>query len=537
MSLIIAIFADVKKSSFITHKTKEAMAQEDVFKKIVSHCKEYGFVFPSSDIYDGLGAVYDYGQNGVELKNNIKQYWWQSMVLLHENIVGLDSAIFMHPTVWKASGHVDAFNDPLIDNRDSKKRYRADVLIEDQIAKYDEKINKEVAKAAKRFGEAFDEAQFRSTNARVLEHQAKRDALHERYAQAMNNMDLAELKQIILDEEIVCPISGTRNWTDVRQFNLMFKTEVGSTAEGASTIYLRPETAQGIFVNYLNVQKTGRMKLPFGIAQIGKAFRNEIVARQFIFRMREFEQMEMQFFVKPGTEMEWFRLWKETRMKWHQALGFGAENYRFHDHEKLAHYANAACDIEFRMPFGFKEVEGIHSRTDFDLKQHEKYSGRSIKYFDPETNESYTPYDIETSIGVDRMFLTVMCHSYAEEQLEGGETRVVLRLPAALAPVKLAVMPLVKKDGLPEKAREIIDELKFHFNCKYDEKDSIGKRYRRQDAIGTPYCVTVDHDSLTDGCVTLRDRDTMTQERVPISSLRGLLEDKVSITSLLKKLC
>ena len=513
------------------------MAQEDVFKKIVSHCKEYGFVFPSSDIYDGLGAVYDYGQNGVELKNNIKQYWWQSMVLLHENIVGLDSAIFMHPTVWKASGHVDAFNDPLIDNRDSKKRYRADVLIEDQIAKYDEKINKEVAKAAKRFGEAFDEAQFRSTNARVLEHQAKRDALHERYAQAMNNMDLAELKQIILDEEIVCPISGTRNWTDVRQFNLMFKTEVGSTAEGASIIYLRPETAQGIFVNYLNVQKTGRMKLPFGIAQIGKAFRNEIVARQFIFRMREFEQMEMQFFVKPGTEMEWFRRWKETRMKWHQALGFGAENYRFHDHEKLAHYANAACDIEFRMPFGFKEVEGIHSRTDFDLKQHEKYSGRSIKYFDPETNESYTPYDIETSIGVDRMFLTVMCHSYAEEQLEGGETRVVLRLPAALAPVKLAVMPLVKKDGLPEKAREIIDELKFHFNCKYDEKDSIGKRYRRQDAIGTPYCVTVDHDSLTDGCVTLRDRDTMTQERVPISSLRGLLEDKVSITSLLKKLC
>ena len=513
------------------------MAQEDVFKKIVSHCKEYGFVFPSSDIYDGLGAVYDYGQNGVELKNNIKQYWWQSMVLLHENIVGLDSAIFMHPTVWKASGHVDAFNDPLIDNRDSKKRYRADVLIEDQIAKYDEKINKEVAKAAKRFGETFDEAQFRATNARVLEHQAKRDALHERYAQAMNAMDLAELKQIILDEEIVCPISGTRNWTDVRQFNLMFKTEVGSTAEGASTIYLRPETAQGIFVNYLNVQKTGRMKLPFGIAQIGKAFRNEIVARQFIFRMREFEQMEMQFFVKPGTEMEWFRRWKETRMKWHQALGFGAENYRFHDHEKLAHYANAACDIEFRMPFGFKEVEGIHSRTDFDLKQHEKFSGRSIKYFDPETNESYTPYDIETSIGVDRMFLTVMCHSYAEEQLEGGETRVVLRLPAALAPVKLAVMPLVKKDGLPEKAREIIDELKFHFNCKYDEKDSIGKRYRRQDAIGTPYCVTVDHDSLTDGCVTLRDRDTMTQERVPISSLRGLLEDKVSITSLLKKLC
>ena len=512
------------------------MAQEDVFKKIVSHCKEYGFVFPSSDIYDGLAAVYDYGQNGVELKNNIKQYWWQSMVLLHDNIVGLDSAIFMHPTVWKASGHVDAFNDPLIDNRDSKKRYRADVLIEDQIAKYDEKINKEVAKAAKRFGDAFDEAQFRATNARVLEHQAKRDALHERYSRAMNAMDLAELKQIILDEEIVCPISGTRNWTDVRQFNLMFKTEVGSTADGASTIYLRPETAQGIFVNYLNVQKTGRMKLPFGIAQIGKAFRNEIVARQFIFRMREFEQMEMQFFVKPGTEMEWFRYWKETRMKWHQALGFGAENYRFHDHEKLAHYANAACDIEFRMPFGFKEVEGIHSRTDFDLRQHEKFSGRSIKYFDPETNESYTPYDIETSIGVDRMFLSVLCHSYAEEQLEGGETRVVLHLPAALAPVKLAVMPLTKKDGLPEQARAIYDDLKFHFNCQYDEKDSIGKRYRRQDAVGTPYCITVDHDTATDGCVTLRDRDTMQQERVPVESLRQRLEEAVSLTSLLKKL-
>ena len=512
------------------------MAQDDVFKKIVSHCKEYGFVFPSSDIYDGLGAVYDYGQNGVELKNNIKQYWWQSMVLLHENIVGIDSAIFMHPTVWKASGHVDAFNDPLIDNRDSKKRYRADVLIEDQMGKYEDKIAKEVAKAAKRFGEAFDEAQFRATNARVLETQAKLDALQARYAAAMNANDLEGLKQIILDEEIVCPISGTRNWTDVRQFNLMFKTEVGSTAEGSSTIYLRPETAQGIFVNYMNVQKTGRMKLPFGIAQIGKAFRNEIVARQFIFRMREFEQMEMQFFVKPGTEIEWFNRWKEQRMKWHQALGFGAENYRFHDHEKLAHYANAACDIEFRMPFGFKEVEGIHSRTDFDLKQHEKYSGRQIKYFDPETNESYTPYDIETSIGVDRMFLSVLCHSFCEEKLENGETRVVLKLPAALAPTKLAVMPLVKKDGLPEKAREIMDELKFHFNCRYDEKDSIGKRYRRQDAVGTPYCITVDHETLNDNAVTLRFRDTMVQERVPVDQLRAIIEDKVSITSLLKKL-
>ena len=514
-------------------------AQEETFKKIVSHCKEYGFVFPSSDIYDGLGAVYDYGQNGVELKNNIKQFWWQYMVLLHENIVGIDSAIFMHPTIWKASGHVDAFNDPLIDNRDSKKRYRADVLIEDQMAKYDEKIDKEVAKGRKRFGDAFDEEQFRATNPRCLENAAKRDALHARFQEAMNaegGIDLEALRQIIIDEEIVCPISGTRNWTDVRQFNLMFKTEMGAAAEGASTIYLRPETAQGIFVNYLNVQKTGRMKLPFGIAQIGKAFRNEIVARQFIFRMREFEQMEMQFFVKPGTELDWFQTWKERRMAWHQALGFGAENYRFHDHDKLAHYANAASDIEFRMPFGFKEVEGVHSRTDFDLSQHAKFSGKKIEYFDPETNESYTPYVIETSIGVDRMFLTVLCHAYEEETLEGGDVRTVLHLPAALAPIKLAVFPLTKKDGLPEKAREIVDDLKFHFNCIYEEKDQIGKRYRRQDAIGTPYCVTVDHDTLQDGTVTLRDRDTMEQQRVRIEDLRSLIEDKVSIPSLLKTL-
>ena len=512
------------------------MAQEDVFKKIVSHCKEYGFVFPSSEIYDGLGAVYDYGQNGVELKNNIKHYWWQSMVLLHDNIVGIDSAIFMHPTIWKASGHVDAFNDPLIDNRDSKKRYRADVLIEDKMGKYEEKIAKEIEKARKRFGDAFDEEKFRQTNPRVLAEQEKLNALHARYKAAMEQMDLAELRQIILDEEIVCPISGTKNWTDVRQFNLMFKTEMGSTADGAMQIYLRPETAQGIFVNYLNVQKTGRMKLPFGIAQIGKAFRNEIVARQFIFRMREFEQMEMQYFVKPGTEIEWFNQWKQWRMAWHQALGFGAENYRFHDHEKLAHYANAATDVEFHMPFGFKEVEGIHSRTNFDLSQHEKYSGKSIKYFDPESGESYTPYVIETSIGVDRMTLSVLCHSYQEEQLEGGETRVVLKFPPQLAPVKLSVMPLVRKDGLPDLAKQIVNDLKFHFNTHYDEKDSIGKRYRRQDAIGTPYCVTVDYDTLKDNTVTLRMRDTMEQRRVKISELRSIIEDTVSITSLLKKL-
>lgn len=512
------------------------MAQEDVFKKIVSHCKEYGFVFPSSEIYDGLAAVYDYGQNGVELKNNIKQYWWKSMVLLHDNIVGIDSAIFMHPTIWKASGHVDAFNDPLIDNRDSKKRYRADVLIEDQIAKYDEKIEKEIAKARKRFGESFDEAQFRATNARVIEHQQKRDALHARYTEAMQGPDLAELKQIIIDEEIVDPISGTKNWTDVRQFNLMFSTEMGSVADGSNKVYLRPETAQGIFVNYLNVQKTGRMKIPFGIAQIGKAFRNEIVARQFIFRMREFEQMEMEFFCRPGTEMEWFKKWKENRMKWHVNLGMGAENYRFHDHEKLAHYANAATDIEFNFPFGFKELEGIHSRTDFDLGNHQRLSGKKIQYFDPETNESYVPYCVETSIGVDRMFLAVLSHSYKVEQLENGETRVVLGIPAPLAPVKVAVLPLINKDGLPEKAQEVMNDLKYDFNCQYDPKDSIGKRYRRQDAIGTPFCVTVDHDSLNDNCVTIRERDTMEQKRVPIAELRTIIDKEVNMNNLLRKL-
>lgn len=512
------------------------MAQEDVFKKIVSHCKEYGFVFQSSEIYDGLGAVYDYGQNGVELKNNLKKYWWDSMVLLNENVVGIDSAIFMHPTIWKASGHVDAFNDPLIDNKDSKKRYRADVLVEDYLAKIDDKINKEVEKAAKKFGDSFDAAMFKATNPRVIENQTKRDEVHARFAKALNDSDLEELRNVILDCEIVCPISGTRNWTEVRQFNLMFATEMGSTADGAMKVYLRPETAQGIFVNFLNVQKTGRMKIPFGIAQIGKAFRNEIVARQFIFRMREFEQMEMQFFVRPGEELEWFAKWKETRMKWHKSLGYGDAKYRFHDHDKLAHYANAATDIEFEMPFGFKEVEGIHSRTDFDLSSHEKFSGKKIQYFDPELNKSYTPYVVETSIGVDRMFLSTIAASYCEEALENGETRVVLRLPAPLAPIKLGVCPLVKKDGLPEKAREIIDSLKFDFKCQYDEKDSIGKRYRRHDAIGTPYCVTVDHQTLEDNTVTIRYRDTMEQERIPISRLADIVSDKVNIKSLLKSL-
>jgi glycyl-tRNA synthetase len=507
---------------------------EDFFKNIISHCKEYGYIFPSSEIYDGLSAVYDYGQYGAELKKNLREYWWKAMVQMHENIVGIDAAIFMHPTTWKASGHVDAFNDPLIDNKDSKKRYRADVLIEEHVAKIEDKINKEVEKAAKRF-ENFDATMFRSTNARVLEYQNKIDSINNRFKSAMNNNDLAEVKQIIVDCEIVDPISGSRNWTDVRQFNLMFSTSMGSVAEEGNTIYLRPETAQGIFVNYLNVQKTGRMKIPFGIAQTGKAFRNEIVARQFIFRMREFEQMEMQFFVKPGTEMQWYEYWKTARLKWHNSLGLGSDNYRYHDHIKLAHYANAACDIEFKFPFGFKELEGIHSRTDFDLKQHEQFSGKKLQYFDPEENKSYVPYVVETSVGLDRLFLSILSAGYKEEQLE-GDTRTVLSLPPALAPIKCAVFPLVKKDGLPELAEKIVSELRFDHNVILDEKDTVGKRYRRQDAIGTPYCVTVDHQSLEDQTVTIRDRDTMKQDRVQIADLARILDEKVSWKSLLKQL-
>ena len=443
----------------------------------------------------------------------------------------------MHPRIWEASGHVGAFNDPLIDNKDSKKRYRADVLIEEYLEKIEGKINKEISKAAKRFGDTFDETQFRETNPRVLANQEKINAAKTRFVKALEDNDLAELKKIIEDAEIACPISGSRNWTEVRQFNLMFSTQLGSISEEANTIYLRPETAQGIFVNYLNVQKTGRMKIPFGIAQIGKAFRNEIVARQFIFRMREFEQMEMQFFVQPGSEMEWYNYWKEKRLNWHKSLGMGDDNYRFHDHDKLAHYANAAADIEFQFPMGFREVEGIHSRTDFDLGNHEKFSGRKIQYHDTESQKSYVPYVVETSIGLDRMFLSIVSNAYTEEKVEGkDETRIVMKIPAILAPVKLAVFPLLKKDGLPEKAREIMDTLKFDYNCQYEEKDTIGRRYRRQDAIGTPFCITVDHQTKEDNTVTIRYRDTMEQERVPIENLGNIMEDKVSMKRVLKEL-
>ena len=501
---------------------------DDQFKKVVSHAKEYGYIFGSSEIYDGLSAVYDYAQNGVELKKNIRDYWWHSMVYMHQNIVGIDAAILMHPTTWKASGHVDAFNDPLIDNKDSKKRYRADVLIEDYAEKLEQKAQKEIAKARKRFGESFDEDQFVSTNPRVVRYLSEKKEVLSRMARSLENEDLTDVKALIEELGIADPVSGSKNWTDVRQFNLMIGTKLGASAETATDLYLRPETAQGIFVNFLNVQKTGRMKIPFGIAQTGKAFRNEIVARQFIFRMREFEQMEMQFFVRPGDEMKWYEHWRETRMKWHLSLGMGEENYRFHDHEKLAHYANAAADIEFNFPFGFKELEGIHSRTDFDLKAHEEYSGKKLQFFDPELNESYTPYVVETSIGLDRMFLAVLSHSLQDETLEDGSTRTVLKIPPVLAPVKVAVLPLIKRDGLPEMAQEIVDELQWDYNVVYDEKDAVGRRYRRQDAAGTPFCVTVDHQSLEDRTVTLRNRDSMEQERIAIDALQKTLKPYLS---------
>ena len=506
------------------------------FKKIISHAKEYGFIFPSSEIYDGLSAVYDYAQNGVALKKNIRDYWWKSMVQLHHNIVGIDASILMHPTTWKASGHVDAFNDPLIDNKDSKKRYRADVLVEDYCAKIEGKMDKEIAKAAKRFGEAFNPEEFKSTNPRVVGYQEKINTILKRLGQSLEKEDLEDVKSLIEELEIACPESGSRNWTDVKQFNLMFGTKLGASAESAMDLYLRPETAQGIFVNFLNVQKTGRMKIPFGIAQTGKAFRNEIVARQFIFRMREFEQMEMQFFIPPGTQKEWYDQWKQTRLNWHLSLGMGAENYRFHDHEKLAHYADAAADIEFKFPFGFKELEGIHSRTDFDLKSHEEFSGKKLQYFDPERNENYVPYVVETSIGLDRMFLAVFSWALREEILEDGSTRTVLKLPEVLAPTKVAILPLVKKDGLPEVAKNLMDDLKWNHAVAYDEKDAVGRRYRRQDALGTPYCITIDHQTLEDQTVTIRYRDTMKQERIALDAVGGILNEKLDVKNWLQNI-
>ena len=505
-------------------------------KKIISHSKEYGFIFPSSEIYDGLSAVYDYAQNGVLLKNNIREFWWKSMVQMNSDIVGVDASILMHPKTWEASGHVDAFNDPLIDNRDSNKRYRADVLIEDYCEKIEGKINKEIQKAKKKFGADFDQAKFIKTNKRVSDYFNKIDFIKKRLTQLLEDDNLNGLKSLIEELKINCPISGSNNWTDVKQFNLMFDTMVGSSDESSTKIFLRPETAQGIFVNYLNIQKTSRMKIPFGIAQTGKAFRNEIVARQFIFRMREFEQMEMQYFVKPGDQKKWYETWKERRMLWHYSLGFEKENYRFHDHDKLAHYADAATDIQFKFPFGFKELEGIHSRTDFDLGNHEKFSGKKLKYYDIDSDKKYTPYVVETSIGLDRLFLAIISNSLEEEKLDNNSTRTVLKLPKFLAPTKLAILPLLKKDELVNLSKKIKDDLKFDFNLVYDEKDAIGRRYRRQDAIGTPYCITIDHESLKNETVTIRDRDSMKQDRVKIEEVKKFLNSKIDISIWLKKL-
>ena len=509
---------------------------KDSLKKIISHSKEYGFIFPSSEIYEGLNAIYDYAHNGTLLKNNIREYWWKSMVQLNENIVGIDSAIFMHPKTWVASGHVDAFNDPLIDNKDSKKRYRADVLIEEHIEKLNLKVQKEIVKAEKRFKDKFDKKQFIETNPRVQEILSSIDKIKSKMVAAFENEDLASVKMLIDDLEIKCPISGTCNWTEVRQFNLMFSTKLGASEDSSMDLYLRPETAQGIFLNYLNVQKTSRMKIPFGIAQTGKAFRNEIVARQFIFRMREFEQMEMQFFIQPGSQAEWFDIWKKKRLDWHLNIGIDNGSFRYHDHDKLAHYADAACDIEFLFPFGFKELEGIHSRTDFDLKSHEKLSGKKIQYFDPALDKNYTPFVVETSIGLDRMFLAILSHSFKMETLDDGSSRNLMSIPKQLAPNKLAFLPLLRKDGLPEYAIKIMKDFKHEINIVYDEKDAIGRRYRRQDAIGTPYCITIDHQTLEDDTFTLRDRDSMEQKRIKIDQLKKIVEDELKLKSLLKNL-
>jgi glycyl-tRNA synthetase len=484
------------------------------FAQLIAHCKEYGYIFQSSEIYDGLAAVYDYGQNGAQLKKNIRDYWWKSMTQMHDNIVGIDAAIFMHPTTWKASGHVDNFSDPMIDNKDSNKRYRVDHLIEGFADTLREKGETEAKQADLLLAEM--------------------DAL-------LAKDDYAGLKELIDRNKISCAISKTCNWTDVRLFNLMFKTEFGAVASDnpdENIVYLRPETAQGIFVNFLNVQKTGRMKIPFGIAQTGKAFRNEIVARQFIFRMREFEQMEMQFFIRPGTQMQWYNFWKDERKKWHESLGIPAAKLRYHDHVKLAHYADAALDIEFQFPFGWKELEGIHSRTNFDLSQHQQYSKKKMQYFDNDLDENgkpignYIPYVVETSVGLDRLFLTIISLAYEEQKWtkEDGteDSRVLLRIPAKIAPTKLAILPLVKKDGLPEIAKQLMNECKSSFMCFYEEKDAIGKRYRRMDAIGTPFCVTIDHQTKEDNTVTIRYRDTMMQDRVSIPELKDIILKAVS---------
>ncbi|MFQ5771538.1 MAG: glycine--tRNA ligase [bacterium] len=424
--------------------------------KLVSLCKRRGFLYQSSEIYGGLDSCYDYGPLGTELKKNIKEFWWKSMVQVRDDIVGLDSAILMHPKIWQASGHVAGFTDPMVDCKVCKRRFRADEIQEDK-----------------------------------------------------------------------CPVCGGE-LTQARQFNLMFKTHMGPVEDEASIVYLRPETAQGIYVNYQNVLQSSRKKIPFGIAQIGKAFRNEITPRNFIFRTREFEQMEMQFFVKPGTDEEWFEYWKEQRIQWYDALGIRKQNLRFHQHsaDELAHYAAAAFDIEYQFPFGWKELEGIHNRTNFDLKQHQEFAGKDLQYFDDTIRERYIPYIIETSAGCDRTLLTCLTDAYEEENLN-GDTRVVLHLSPKIAPIKAGVFPLVKRDGMPDYAHKITDNLKKHLIVFYDEGGAIGRRYRRQDEAGTPFCLTVDSQTLEDDTVTVRERDSMNQERVHSDHLLQYLREKI----------
>lgn len=452
-------------------------------EKIVSLCKRRGFVFPSSEIYGGFAAVYDYGPYGVELANNIKNSWWKAMVQTRGDVVGLDSAIFMHPKIWEASGHVSGFADPLTECKKCHARHRVDHMLEEAGIFADEKMSED----------------------------------------EINKLFDANI------EKIICPLCKGKDFTKAQKFNLLVQSNLGNMTEdwAKDPTYLRGETCQGIYVNFKNVIDSCRVKIPFGIAQIGKAFRNEITARQFIFRTREFEQMEMQYFVSPDVEMQEYEKWRETRMQYYLDLGLKAENLKWHKHENLVFYAKEAYDIEYNFPFGFKELEGVHARGNYDLSQHSKFSGENLEYIDPQTNERYIPHVVETSAGVGRTFLAVMSEAYMEEESD-GETRVVLKLPAKLAPVKVAVFPLLKnKPELVEKAKSIYDELKQKFMCEFDDNGNIGKRYRRQDEIGTPWCITVDFDTLEDGCVTVRDRDTLSQERIKIEDLKNYFYTKL----------
>ncbi len=485
------------------------MAAGDLMSTIVSLAKRRGFVFQSSEVYGGLNGCWDYGPMGVELLNNLKQAWWREMTL-RPDVEGVDAAILMHPGVWEASGHVANFTDPMVDCKSCKARFRLDVLV-DELSE----------KARKKILRAIDPEQYegRLSSEEIEEAFAKLEADEERLS-------------LIVQTLVPCPSCGNKEtFTAARQFNLMFKTFVGPVEDGGSVVYLRPETAQGIFVNFLNVLNSTRQKLPFGIAQVGKAFRNEINTKNFLFRTREFEQMEMQYFVKPGEEDRWFEYWREKRMNWFTELGMNPEALRWHEHDKLAHYAKAAFDIEFKFPFGWGEVEGIHSRTDFDLSQHEEFSGKSMKYFDDQTKERYIPYVIETSIGASRSFMAFLCAAYHEETAPtaggGEETRIVLKFHPRLAPMKAAVLPLVNRDGMDELAMNLTKDLQKHFRVFYDDTGAIGRRYRRQDEIGTPFCFTVDSQTLEDQTVTVRDRDSMEQHRINMSEVRNFLFDKI----------